>query len=384
MKRTRIFITTSHISCVYMTLFARATKGEDDTDILLVDTGARREGVVRLIREAASQHPWALVHSFSTSVPDDHGFSPSLRKRLTRRWKEAPGVRGIYRHLLGRQERTREARHRMMLSALLGPLVPSGTPVLLFAHTQTYLQRPLQRLYPGASLAFLEHGLGDYHYIMDEGRTTAPFHALFASGFATFLDRRGIDARDIHPLPMAGWRAMAQDLIRPHTLELEDRHIPDDRKLVLVLVESVEMYEVPDAFWSAYIDHVLSKLGDTAPFHFLLKPHPAADPASLRRTMEHCQARGLSFTLLDAPLHKSMAAEVLFMQWAGRTEHVFCLFSSACFYLSKLHPDPRITYHFSSAFMDRWTGNAPPMYKQHFEALKPLIAEVFSENCSPY
>jgi hypothetical protein len=151
-----------------------------------------------------------------------------------------------------------------------------------------------------------------------------------------------------------------------------------------VLLEAVDMYVVPPAFWGAYIDHVLSALPDPQGHHFLLKPHPAASPASLEATVRRCAELGLSFTLMTDPKEMGIAAEVLFAAYADRTDHVFCLFSSACFYLSRLYRSPHITYHYSTSWMERWTGQAPPMYKRHFAALKPLIEQVFAERCVPY
>ena len=144
------------------------------------------------------------------------------------------------------------------------------------------------------------------------------------------------------------------------------------------------MYQVPGAFWGAYIDGILNAISDSSGIHFLLKPHPSASAVSLAATLARCRERGISFTLMDDPLHKGVAAEVLFAEHAARTEHVFCLFSSACFYLSMLYPAMGITFHYSTERMERWTANAPPMYKRHFEALKPLIRGVFAERCVPY
>lgn len=385
MARVRLFLSVSHISSVYMTDHARATSRPGDRDIFLVDIGTRRPEVVRLMMEAAAGHRWALLHDLSTHAGTAHSFRPSLRKRITRKWKEAAPVRGLYRLMLRRWEERRDERSAAQLKELLAPHVPPGVVPEVFAHIQSLLHGPVQRLFPSAVFSYFEHGLGDYHYIVEKGRMGGPFHALFAEGFQRFLQRRHIGTAGLLPLSIGErFPTLAAGLLAPHITEMADGRIPADRPLVLILLEAVDMYQVPEEFWGAYIDHVLATLDRPERFHFLLKPHPSASPLSLALTEEHCRSRGLSCSLLDAPLQASIAAEVLFARWADRTEHVFCLFSSACFYLARLFPTPRTRYHYSITFMERWTGNAPPMYKRHFEALKPLIEEVFAERCEPY
>lgn len=383
MSRLRIFLTTSHISSVFMTLHAAATHQPDDVDILLVDAGARRRAVIDAIRSTARLHPWALVHNCSIVLADDHRSEPTLRKRLTRRWKEAPVLRPIYRALLRVHIVRQQHRHVRMLRSLLGPYGFDHDRVELHLHAQNQLEAPLRALFPTAQPVFFEHGLGDYHYLLEHGRMRGPFVALFADRFTAYLHRQGKLDQEVRPI------AIPADISSPmlrllNDLEVPRTPLPDDRRFVLVLLEAVDMYMVPQAFWGAYIDHIISTLPGSERFHFLLKPHPAASATSLAATVHRCSELGLSFTLLDDPRHMGIAAEVLFAAYADRTDHVFCLFSSACFYLSQLYRSPHITFHYSTTWMEQWTGKAPPMYKRHFAALKPLIEQVFAERCVPY
>ncbi len=383
MARLRIFVTTSHISSVFMTLHASATHRPEDVDVQLVDGGARRRAVIEAIRGTARLHPWALMHSCSTELVDEHGPGPSLLKRLTRKWKEAPILRSIYGVLLRRHAHRRQERDERMLRTLLAPLGTGHTTVELHLHTQNHLEAPLRSLFPEARPVFFEHGLGDYHYLLEHGRMRGPLIALFADRFAGYLARQGQLDQEVRPilLPPDLHGLMIRLL---EELDLPSTPVPPDRRLVFVLLEAVDMYEVPHSFWAAYIDHVLSALPDHRSHHFLFKPHPAASTASLEATVRRCTELGLSFTLMTDPKQMGIAAEVLFAAYADRTDHVFCLFSSACFYLSRLYPSPHIAYHYSTSWMERWTGNAPPMYRRHFAALKPLIEQVFAERCVPY
>ena len=369
-----------------MTLFARSTRQVGGKDILLVDIGTRSNALIAVILKTATLHEWTFVKSFSEGVGDRHHFQPSLLKRLTRQWKELTFVRPAYALLLARYERARDKRLGSELKKLLDPHIDGTAKLEVFGHTQTHLDKLLVKLDPSARTSFFEHGLGDYHYIEQNGRLQGPLHALFADSFSSFLVRKGIPSDQVLPLSISvDFPSFADQQMTDLLPKGSDHHhIPFDKPLVFILLEAVDMYEVPHAFWPAYIDHVLSTLKDPARFHFLLKPHPISSEISIRATLDHCQRIGLSCSILDEPWQKSIAAEVMFAQWADRTEHVFCLFSSACFYLSQFYRNPRITYHYSTAFMNKWTSNAPPMYKRHFAALVPLIKEVFAERCKPY
>lgn len=382
-SRTRVFVTTSHISALYMTLHARATWIAGDRDVFLVDIGTRSTAVLAAIYRAAALHRWDALHSHSTVAEEDHRFEPGLMKRLTRRWKEVFPLRPLYDRSRKRFEQRRDARLMADLERTIGALL-DVVDLEVFGHTQTVLNDLIARMRPRARSAYFEHGLGDYLYLVEGGRPRGPMYALFASGFKRFLSSRGIAEGNVRQLELpADFHSIALEQlsgVAPDTV----RSGSQDRPVVLVLLEAVDMYEVPDAFWGAYIDHVLAVLDEPQRFHFLLKPHPIASAGSLRATEAHCERLGLSYELLDAGWQRGIAAEVLFAQWTERTHHVFCLFSSACFYLSQLYRQSHITYHCSPDFMDRWTGQAPPMYKRHFEGLKPLIKEVFSERCIPY
>jgi hypothetical protein len=268
---------------------------------------------------------------------------------------------------------------------LLSPLLSDGQRVEVFGHLQTRMDKLAARIFPQAEIAYFEHGHGDYLYFAEHPEPRARMHALFADRFKRYMDRRGIRAgTPVRMDPGQPFRTLADSQARQMLNAMDVQPVVTSKRFVLVLLEMVDMYNVSDRFWGAYIDHVLHALVDSSQYHFLLKPHPSASASSLRLTTERCKDRGLSFTLLNEPWQMSMAAEILFAHYADRTDHVFCLFSSACFYLSQLYRDDHIKYHYSTDFMDRWISRAPAMFMRHYEGLRPLIKEVFSERCEPY
>lgn len=384
-NRVRVFIATSHISSVYLTLHAKATRRPDHVDILLVDIGTRRAEVVRLILEASTMHEWALVQNFSSMVPDDHRFEPGLRKRITRKWKRSPLWRPLYTLLLRSYEHKRDQRYRNLMRDLIGPKLHPGEAVLVHAHTETYLPKPILLEFPGSHCVFFEHGQGDYIYILKNGQQIGPLHALFAEPFRRFLAARGLPNDQVLPLHLpADLGAIARELLAQSGVDVGLSGSPADRPIVLILLEALDMYNVPSGFWGAYIEHVLSVLPDHRSFHFLLKAHPSQSATSLAFTKKRCDELGLSYTILVDGAQKSIAVEILFSAWMERARHVFCLVSTGCFYLSQWYRNETITYHYSTAFLARWIGNAPPQYKELFREMVPLIENVLAERCQPY
>src|ERR1044072_691181 len=136
LSNLRIFVTTSHISTVYMTLLAKATSAPETTDILLIDTGTRRKELLTLIHATAAFHPWKLVHDFSTVVEEMHDFKPTLRKTATRKIKTWPLLKQIYNGLLKRYLKKRDAGYQNELLNLLQPFLNANSSPALFLMTQ--------------------------------------------------------------------------------------------------------------------------------------------------------------------------------------------------------------------------------------------------------
>ncbi len=384
-KRLRIFVTTSHISTVYMTLYAGATKTGEDADVLLLDSGTRRQILIDLVGETSQVHSWALYHCFSTAVTEAHDFRPPLRKRLTRQWKGLPVIRNAYNALHTRYLKKLDTKYKSLLRELLEPFKDYAN-IELFVMTQTYLNGPLKQLYPDAQVHFLEHGIGDYFYVLEKNEPGKKFDAVFADPFRRYLANKQQPVDWISPLAgRDGFNSLSRQLLKKHTGLLRlDTISKLTKPCIFILLEAVDMYEVPESFWTAYIDHILAQVDVPSDFHYLLKTHPIQSQVSIEKTEAHFRKLGFSYTLLADDRMSSASAEVLFEIWADQTRHVFCLFSSGCFYLSQLYRDRDIQFWYSTEFMSRFIGNAPPQYKIHFEGLRPLIEQVFAERCKPY
>ena len=382
----RIFVTTSHISTVYMTMLAKSTVGNDSTDILLIDTGVRRKELLTLINETAAFHQWNLIHDFSNAVDEEHDFKPSLRKTITRKAKALPGIKQVYDGMLDRYMRNRDADYQKKLEIMLEKFSPGNNTVELFLMTQTYLNRPLLKLFPDASINYMEHGIGDYYYVLDNQTPKGNMFCVFSKPYKKYLSSVNIKNDWVLDLPgKNSFPELAKKLLEQHKEILQTEPLPlPEKPIVFLLLEAVDMYNVEDQFWTDYLDHILKELDNPGEYFFLLKPHPMHSKHSIEKTENYFKKIGLDYFILRNENLSSASAEILFSRWKDNTEYVFCLFSSSCFYLSQLYSGSKIKFYYSTAFMSKYISNAPPQYYKLFVEIRPLIEQVFAEKCQSY
>jgi hypothetical protein len=384
-SKLRIFVTTSHLSTVLMTMFAKESSSTGVSDILLVDDGLRRPELLNLIEETSSLHPWSVFHCFSTEISGKHDFQPSWRKNLIRKAKHWPIIKNIYTLLLQRHLRKKEKKYCSLLQNLIGNRAENNK-VEIYLMTQTFLNSPLIQLFPRATIAYMEHGIGDYFYVLHENIPKDAFYAIFSTPYKKYLEKIATPSNWVFEIPALNrFPEMASDLLKLHsgTLTLPGGNLPA-KPYVFILLEAVDMYNVPSNFWTDYLDHIIQQLDAPQSFHFLIKTHPAQSKISISLSEQFFAKRNFEYSLLVDGKLSSASAEVLFRLYSDRVKHVFCLFSSGCFYLSQLYQTTDITFWYSAEFFSRYIDNAPPQYKVHFNGLRPLIENVFAERCRKY
>lgn len=382
----RIFVTTSHISTVYISLLARNTLQAGGKDILFVDIGTRRKEQVQLIGEASKIHSWLLFHSFATSVGHDHNFSPSSAKKRLRKLSNLPLLKLVYKLLRERHLRKLTAGYCNQIKNYIRNSGYDYDSVELFGMSQTYLNEPLKELFPGIAFNFLEHGIGDYMYAINEREFKNNMYVLFEQSFKRYLEKRKINSDWIKPIPgIAAFRTTAADLLKIHEPTVRLNQLPKITKpVVFVLLEAVDIYNVSILFWKEYLANICRQLNNPGQYHYILKAHPLQSHLSMKLSAEFFTEKGFDFLLLENDAYCGLSAEVMFEKWAHQTQHVFCLFSSGCFYLSQLYPDMGIQFWYSTDFMSKYLDNSPQQFKKHFEGLRPMIEEVFATKCTPY
>jgi hypothetical protein len=382
-QHIRIFLTTSQISAVYAMMLSEATRSPGDVDVLFADGSRRKKSLIGLISKTAALYKWDLFHDFSIAMEEDFDFNPSTTKSITRKIKTWPLISSIYNLLLERHYARIDKAYRDKLKKVLEPYLNEHTTISLFMLTQTYLNRPLRQLFPNAEINYLEHGMGDYYYMLDPKTPKGNFYCLFAESFKKYLAKKKNASTWVKQLPgLASFSEISNRVIAEEKINVPAQS--NEKPYVYILMEAVDMYNVDESFWVAYMDHILQKVPSPNEYHFLLKPHPVQSQFSITATEEHFKKLGLQYTMLSPNKYGSASAEILFESYSDKTRHVFCLFSSACFYLSQLYKHKKIEFWYSTEFMSRHTGNAPSQFKHHFDGLCPIIEDVFSENCKPY
>ncbi len=385
-QHLRIFLTTSQICTVYATMLAKNSHQQNDVDILFIDGSKRKQGLIDLITKTSKIYPWTLLHDFSIPMGEDHDYNPTIGKNITRKFKNWPFIKSIYDFMLKKHMDRIDIHYRKELLLQLNPYLTKDTQISLYMLTQTYLNSPLMQLFPSASINYIEHGMGDYYYILDPKTPKGNFYCLFSEGYKKFLTKNGQSANWVKNLPdVNSFSEIAKQLNndQENKSNVDYLKIPE-LPIVFILLEAVDMYNVKSAFWSDYLDHIFLQLEKPKQYHYLLKPHPMQSAESMVATTKHLDSLGYSYSILDESQLINTSAEVLFSIWEKQTRHVFCLFSSGCYYLSQLYTGTNIQYWYSTEFLSHYISNAPPQFKKMFVEIRPIIEEVLTEKCKSY
>lgn len=373
----RIFLSSSHLSTLFMALHAKKTHSPDCKDILIVESAKIKESLLKLIHGTNIIHTWNEIHDFVSIVKDTQDLKPSFRKTITRKLKTKPIAKQVYDALYAIHVKNERKKLKERLQSLFRNY--NSSHVELHLLSQTLMNPVLFELFPKAKVRYFEHGLGDYLY-MQELTHKGNFHCVFAEPYKKFLTEKKMNTHFIFPsAPPADFENASMEITK--NLRLSDSTVSP---CVFILMEDVKMYYVKKNFWKDYMERCLSGISSPQQYTYLLKPHPAQPIGSIEITKSFFEKQGLKYKLLDEPALTGMSAEVLFAQWKNNIHHVFALFSSSVFYLSVLYPLPHITYHYSYDYMAKHLGNATEQAKKHFKGLEELIEKVFSGNCKKF
>jgi hypothetical protein len=361
-----------------MALHAKKTHKQTFKDVLLVESPKIKRSHLKLIHDTVYIHSWNEIHEFISIANDEENLKPSLRKTLTRKLKTKPVAKQIYSSLLASHLKKENAKVKTKLKSIF----QSSDEVELNLLTQTLMNPALMELFPKAKVNYFEHGLGDYHYISE--KTNSNFICLFSEEFKKYLLVKKINPDFISQSISSNEFEDTSISICNNFSEEVKNIFQNNSPSVLILMESVEMYNVKQTFWTDYLEKCLAQIQNPEKYFYFVKPHPVQSIESIEITKSFFKKRKLKYSLLQQPALTSTSVEVLFPLMKKNTSHVFALFSSSLFYLSKLYPEQHITYHYSYEFMEKHISNAPEQYKQHFLGLEDLIKNVFSGNCKEF
>ncbi len=376
----RVFVSPSHLCTLYMIMYAKSTYKDWYNDVLILDTPPKKQSLIKVISDTQYVYPWAKIINLATPLTDETDFTTSTRKNLTRKIKGNFFAKPFYDFLLKRYLSKQQSKEAQMIVSQLAKL---GEVIEVNMVTQTGINSSLFTLYPTATVNYFEHGQGDYFYIQKITTLNFNFYCLFTYKFKSYLEKKGQENAYVNKLNVDGFDLLAKQVIDrdPNGDEVKSvLNIPG--KIVLILLENMQVYNVPENFYTDYLDLCVAQIARPEEYTFILKPHPGQSFRSIEISKEHMLNKLKLKTMVTETSNSiSYSVEVLFTLWKDKTEHVFCVFSSALFYIAKLYRNDQTKYYYAYNFFKKYIKNAPPQIASNYYAFEELLENVFTENC---
>lgn len=377
----RIFVSPTHLCALYMIAYARKTNQGNYKDILVLDTPAKRKSLVKVITDTIKVYPWTAIIDLGSLLPDETDYTPNVRKSITRKLKDKPLIKPIYTFLLKLYLKKEQSREIKNIQHKLLEVVDVCELNLL---TQTGANEALFKLYPKAAINYFEHGQGDYFFIQKLKPVNFNFYCMFADKFKQYLQNNKQDYSYVkNVLDTKYFPALAKEVIdTDEEKETIKSYLQVKGKLVLILLESVEIYNVPDAFWTDYLDLCIAQISSPTEYTFILKPHHLQSLRAIEISKNYMlHTLKLNALVIESNHSLNYSVEILYVLWQDKTHYVFSVFSSALYYIAKLYANEKTTYYYAYDFFRKYMDNAPKQFSTYFNELEGLIREVFSENC---
>ena len=377
----RIFLTSSQLSTAFYSAYAQKTKDENlYYDVLVIDRTPKKVSLVKNILErAAIFHSWNEVLDLSIALEDSQSTRPSFKKRMTRKFKSLPIIKGFYDSLLKRYLKKQKSEYKFLFQEKI-KVQAEFQKVSLHVLTQTILNETLFEIYPNAEVHYFEHGTGDYFYVLKPDLKLNQFHCFFTEAFSNYLKSLSIG------IPLSSYLEKT-DFEKIFTLDFQDPLCHDlnlkisNTKLDvhLILLDAFEIYHPPVKFWTDYLDRIVSQTSSLNNILFVLKPHPNQSKESIAISVNYFKERELQFLLFEGAELSQLSVETFFVSHQAKIKSVYSTFSSALFYLSHFYSD-KTKFYMLYDFASSYINSAPKQYKEIFKGLRPLIDEVFDPN----
>lgn len=378
----RIFLVSSHFSAILQSIYASSTKKEGDVDVLMIDYPSQKKALSQLILNTDCIHKWDLKLNYAPELTDETNMRPSLKKRLTRKAKQLPVLKGIYDKMLSKHMLKFYADFEVRIKRDLSNV--NSDSVQLSVLTKTGLNDVLFKLYPSADVNYFEHGIGDYMYYAQNKIKNGNLFCLFPTEFASYLKSiNSPNANRINGFIKENlFYDAIQNLEKNYIIKNEQELVKlGNSKLVFILIESVEIYEVPSNFWQDCIQLYLSKIDVAEDYTYVLKPHPLQSFDAITAIENYFKERNLKYILLRNSKFINVGAELIFYFFAKQTKFVFSLFSSSVYYFTKLYPSAEIKYYHGYKLFEKYTKNSPKQFTDIYKGLEPIITNVLAKDC---
>jgi hypothetical protein len=365
-----------------MILYARKTFKQGYKDVLILDSVPKKKALINVLINTKKIYNWTSIIDLSIPVSDTDEVAPSLRKRITRKVKTNVLVKPFYDLLLNRHLQKKQKAEGNILHEKLKTLGDVSEINLL---TQTSVNNALLNLYPKAQVNYFEHGLGDYFFIQKIKSHAFNFYCVFSETFKVYLKNKNVESNyvqvflDEHSFPAIAKEAIEADDEKEKIISA----LKIEGKKVILFLDAMEIYHVPDAYWTDYLDLCISKIENPKEYIFILKPHHNQTTRTIQISKNHMlNHHKLKTVVVENSLPVNYSIEVLNVLWNDSTDYVFSIFSSGLFYTSKLYNNPKIKYYYAYRFFENYTKNSPAQFIDTYKGLNELIQHVFSENCA--
>lgn len=378
----RIFLTSSHLSAILQSIYAESTKQEGYVDVLITDYPPQKKKLTELIMSTSGIHKWDKQFNYAEELKDGANLKPSFKKRFLRKFKQFPLIKNVYGLLLSRYMKNKLLNFERILREDFKSIKCRN--VQLNVLTKTGLNEVLFKIYPDAEINYFEHGMGDYMYFFQNQIRKGNFYCVFNEEFSLFLKERShaMSNKIYGYLQNGKFEESIKKLEQSGVVKMTgDINYAIDNRTIFILMESVEIYQVPAHFWTDYIDICLSKITDPEKFTFIIKPHPSQSFDAILITKNYFEQKGLKYNIQEQAGEINMSAEVMFYFLQEKTEYVFCIFSSSIYYLSKLYPNHKIKYYYGYDLFSKYIHNSPKQFVDIYKGVEPIIKNVLAKNC---
>lgn len=378
----RIFLVSSHFSAILQSIYASSTKREGDVDVLMIDYPPQKKALSQLILNTDCIHKWDLKLNYAPELRDETNMRPSLKKRLTRKAKQLPVLKGIYHKMLSKHMLKFYADFEVRIKDDLSKFTKESVQLNIL--TKTGLNDVLFKLYPHAEINYFEHGIGDYMYYAQNKIRNGNLFCLFPNEFAFYLNSiNNQNANKINGFLQGDLFFNAvQNLERNHVISNEQDLVKlGNSSLVFILIESAEIYEVPQNYWQDCIQLYINKVDVPENYTYVLKPHPLQSFEAINAIENYFKERNLKYILLGNSKFINVGAELIFYFFASQTKYVFSLFSSSLYYFTKLYPSSKIKYYHGYKLFEQYTKKSPKQFIDIYKACEPIITNVLAKDC---
>jgi hypothetical protein len=377
----RVFVSPSHLCSLYMIAYARKTNNGIYKDVLILDTPPKKAALIKVITDTVKIYPWTEIINLSTVIPENIDFTPNVRKSITRKVKDIFFIKPIYNFLLKLYLNKQQSN---VAKNIKGNLLNKGEISEINILTQTGINNTLFKLYPKASVNYFEHGQGDYFFIQNIKPYNYNFYCVFADKFKQYLQSHCQENGYVKNLLEANdFPLIAREVINAdNRRETIKTQLSVKGKLILILMENVQIYNVPDAFWTDYLDLCIAQVNNPAEYTFILKPHPTQSHRSIDISKNYILNKRKLKTLVIENNHSiNYSVEVLYSLWQDNTYYVFSVFSSALYYISKLYGNEKTTYYYAYDFFKKYIDDAPVQFIDIYTGIEDVVKNVLTENC---